>query len=141
MKRNMTEADTEIPILSMDDPDFAEKFKAAIGLQPGEAAQFLTPQFERTDRLTPVANPHSLFSLLHAMPEKTLRAVGMQNWDDRLWLFPYQWFNAIPKGFQVECISGQKSKWDAETHDDDMRFGALAYGIVPEFAKRKRSRD
>ena len=133
----MTEDEKEIPILSMDDPDFAEKFKAAIGLQSGEGIGIRTPQFERTDGLTPVANPQSLFSLLHAMPEKTLLAVGMQNWDDRLWLFPYQWFNAIPKGFPVECISGQKSKWDAETHDNDMRFGALAYGIIPEFAKRK----
>jgi hypothetical protein len=137
----MTETDKEIPILSMDDHDFAEKFKAAIGLQPGEAAQFLTPQFERTDGLTPVANPHSLFSLLHAMPEKTLRAVGMQNFDGRLWLFPYEWFNAIPQGFSVESINGKKSKWDVGTHSDDMRFGALAYGIVPEFAKRKRSHD
>lgn len=121
--------------LSMEDPDFAEKFKAAIGLKEGQAVQFISPQFERTDGLVPVANPHGWFSLLHAMPEKTLRAIGMQPWDGRLWLFPYEWFNAIPKGFPVQSINGKHSKWDAETHSDDKRCGALAYGIVPEFAK------
>jgi len=127
-----------IPIISMDDPDFAEKFKSAIGLKDGETLQIATPQFARTDGVVPVANPHGLFSLLHAMPEKTLRAVGMQPWDGQLWLFPYEWFSAIPAGLPVQCIDGKQSKWDAETHDNDMRFGALAYGIVPEFAKNRR---
>ncbi len=127
--------------LSMDDPDFAEKFKAAIGLKEGQAVQFITPQFERTDGLVPVANPHGLFSLLHAMPEEALLKLGMLPWDGQLWLFPYEWFNAIPKGFPVQCISGECSKWDAETHEDDRRSGVLAYGIVPEFAKGRVPHD
>jgi hypothetical protein len=36
-------------ILDASDKDFAEKLVAALGLQPGETVEFITPQFERTD--------------------------------------------------------------------------------------------
>jgi hypothetical protein len=132
---------TERTILSMDDANFAERFAEAIGLKPGETLVLRGPQFERTDGIEPIANPAQFFGLLHAMPEKTLRAIGMQPWNERLWLFPYQWFSSIPNGMLVESISGERLKWDRETCDDDMRFGALAYGIVPEFAKHRRTHD
>lgn len=134
----MTKLDTFDAVLSLDDPQFAEKFTAAIGLLPGETLVLHGPQFERTDGIAPIANPSQMFGLLHARPEKTLRAIGMQPWDGRLWLFPYQWFSAIPHGMPVESINGSKLKWDRDVCDDDMRFGALAYGIVPEFAKARR---
>lgn len=128
--------DKKMQILSMDDANFAADFVEAIGAKPGDNIVFSTPQFDRIDDIEPIANPSQLFGMLHAMPEKTLRAVGMLPWDGRLWLFPYQWFALIPQGLPVECIDGEKLAWDNATCDDDMRYGALAYGIVPEFAKR-----
>lgn len=131
----------EIEILDMDAPDFAERLAKAIGLQPGETVEIVTPQFERTDGIEPIKNPAGLFHSLHAMPEKTLRAIGMQPWDGRLWLFPYQWFKHIPLGFEMLCISGETEKFDPDVTDDDMRFGCLAYGIVPDFAKHRTPID
>lgn len=128
----------KIQVLDMGGADFADRFRDAVGLKPGETLVLSGPQFERTDGVVPIANPSQLFGLLHAMQEKTLRAIGMQPWDGRLWLFPYQWFPSIPDGLPVECIDGKKLKWNHETCDNDMRFGALAYGIVPSFAARRR---
>lgn len=35
------------------------------------------------------------------------------------------------------CINGEEEVFDPDTTDDDMRFGMLAYGIIPNFAKRR----
>lgn len=129
----------EIKILDMGSASFAQDFADAIGLGPEERLELHGPQFERTDGVEPVANPGDLFNVLRYLPEATLRAIGMQPWDGRLWLFPHGWFDAIPQGYPVECISGDRLKWDRDTCDDDMRFGALAYGIVPQWIRKEAS--
>lgn len=124
-----------IPMLDMNDPDFAVKFKAVIGLADGETLQIMTPQFERTDGIVPATNPTGLFGMLRTLPKETLIALGMGNWNGCIYLFPYQWFSKIPKGMKVIDISGKWKEFDPETFDDDYRAGCLAYGIVPDFAK------
>lgn len=40
-------------MLSLDDPDFAQKFLEVIGAKPGDTVEISTPQFNRTDGVTP----------------------------------------------------------------------------------------
>lgn len=123
-------------ILHMDDPNFAEKFAAAIGLQPGEALEVSTPQFERTDGLKPAPSADVLFSGLAGLPKESLKKIGMQAWGEYgLWLFPYQWYPAIPRGLLVTDIFGNEEEFIPGVTDDDMRFGALSFGIVPDFER------
>lgn len=125
-------------MLNANDPNFVAKLAEAIGVKPGEPVRIMTPQFERTDGLTPVVPETALFDKLREAPKETLKALGLQPWGDYgLWLFPGEWFKHIPNGLDVKCIDGEESKWNASTHDNDTRFGALAYGIVPAFEVAK----
>ncbi|NNU70408.1 hypothetical protein G9X67_34725 [Rhizobium sp. WYCCWR 11152] len=136
---------TDVPfdaILHMDDPNFAEKLADAIGLKPGDTLEIHTPQFERVDGVKPIANPEELFEKLHTLPKETLKQIGMCPWDENgLWLFPHQWYGHIPHGMPLTCIDGSVEPFEAGVTDDDMRFGVLAYGIVPDFAKASPTQD
>ena len=63
------------------------------------------------------------------------RGLGMQRWTESdesagdLWLFPVEWYNAIPEGFEVETIDGEQKRFSRRTCGRDSRYGALAYGI------------
>ena len=122
-------------MLDADDPDFARKLREAIGAKPGETVQFVTPQFDRTDGLT-VPNPQDIdWPNIHAMPEATLKALGCKKWDapdaagDVLWLFPAEWYDAIPDGLPVIDINGCTEAFERGVTDDDRRFGCLAFGF------------
>ncbi len=122
-------------MLDINDPDFAQKFAEAIGVQPGEEVHFITPQFERTDGLS-VPLPICDFDRLPELPEETLKAIGCQKWDEPdadgnvLWLYPAQWYQHIPNGTVVTDINGNTERFERGVTDDDMRFGALAYGFT-----------
>ena len=121
--------------LNINDPDFVQQLMKEIGVEPGDTLTISTPQFERTDGVKPIANPGDVIHNLHKLDEKTLRALGLAPWDDKLWLIPHEWFIHIPLGFELLCIDGAEESFDPAKTDDDMRFGMLAYGIVPDFAK------
>ncbi|MBZ9894194.1 hypothetical protein LB545_07535 [Mesorhizobium sp. BR1-1-6] len=122
-------------ILDMNDPQFAEKLRAAIGAEPGETIEVHTPQFERTDGLT-VPKPLIDFTKLPSLFEETLKAIGCQKWDEPdndgniLWLYPAEWYDHIPEGHVMRCIDGNDYPFKRGETDDDMRFGALAYGFL-----------
>lgn len=119
-------------ILHIDDPNFGEKFVSALGLEAGDSINIRTPQFERTDGLEvkPAPNKLEAWKDLSKLPVSVLKTLGLQEWGEwNLWLFPGEWFKSIPNGLEVMCINGKISKWDAATHDNDTRYGALAYGI------------
>lgn len=122
-------------VLDMDDPQFAEKLRAAIGAEPGEPIEVRTPQFDRTDGLT-VPKPIMDFARLPALFEETLKQIGCQKWDEPdkdgnvLWLYPAEWYDHIPEGHVMRCIDGHDYPFKHGETDDDMRFGALAYGFL-----------
>ena len=122
-------------ILDINDPDFATKLAEAIGAKPGETIEVMTPQFTRTDGLT-VPLPVFDFAKLPTLPEDTLKAIGCQKWDDPdkdgnvLWLYPSEWYDHIPDGTIVTDINGGVEPFKRGETDDDMRFGALAYGFM-----------
>lgn len=121
-------------ILDMHAPDFAERLREALGVQPGEVVQISTPQFDRTDGITP-SIPLMDFAKLPGLSEVTLKQIGCQQWDEPdgdghvLWLFPAEWYDHIPDGTLVVTINGETEAFKHGKTDDDRRFGALAYGF------------
>lgn len=124
-------------ILDMDDDDFAEKLMKALHVEEGDTVEIVTPQFARTDGLE-VPLPLMDFNRLPSLSEETLKAIGCQKWDKAdengniLWLFPHEWYDYIPEGHMVTDINGRVEPFKKGETDDDMRFGALAYGFMRE---------
>lgn len=121
-------------ILNMNDADFAEQFRKAVGTKPGESIEIITPQFTRTDGIVP-AIPVDSWDALRTHSRATLKALGCGAWDEPdengtvLMMFPHEWYQHIPSGYLLECISGEIKPFESGKTDDDMRFGCLAYGI------------
>lgn len=121
-------------LLSLDDPAFAEKFAAALGVKPGDTIEIATPQFERTDGIVP-SLPIDGWERLRKCSRAALKALGCRAWDEPdergkvLMLFPKEWYAHIPAGFEVVVINGDVEAFVPGETDDDYRFGCLAYGI------------
>lgn len=126
-------------VLDANAPDFAEHFRAAIGVGPNDPVEIITPQFTRTDGIVP-SLPQVKFSELPSLPADTLRAIGCQKWDEpdangeTLWLYPHDWYDVIPDGTPIIDINGEKEVFKRGETDDDMRFGALAFGFMSRSA-------
>lgn len=126
-------------MLYMDDPDFAKKLRAVIGAAPGEIIEFVTPQFGRSDGRKIEVQAAHVINNVAKMPKATLTELGLQQWGEfGLWLFPAEWYPHIPEGMELMCIDGEVGAFEAGVTDDDMRCGALAYGIVPDFEVRSK---
>lgn len=124
-------------VLRLDDPNFAEKFRDAIGLKPGEQLEIVTPQFERTDgkRVQYVPKTPEEFAALKMLSREQRKALGMGPWEKRdgepeLWLFPKEWYASIPADTEVVDIFYETEKFRPGKTDDDYRFGMLAFGFL-----------
>jgi hypothetical protein len=131
----MIDFDAFDEMLNMSDPDFPEKLKAALGLKTGESLQIVTPQFDREDGVTP-SIPDG-WQKLRSLSIDTLKAIGCRPWEEEekgvLMLFPYQWYDFIPDGFEIDGIWGGKETFKRGETDNDYRFGVLAYGVYIAF--------
>ena len=121
-------------VLNLNDPDFAAKFMAALGVKPGDTLELATPQFARTDGLTPALSIDD-WSALRNCSRATLKAMGCQAWDEPdergkvLMLFPHEWYKLIPSGYEIIDINGERELFQRGVTDDDMRYGTLAFGL------------
>ena len=123
-------------ILDASDPNFAAKLANALGLAPGEKINIITPQFERTDgrRITYRPTSPAEYAALKCLDADSLKKIGCQIWDEddgkTTWLYPHEWYNHIPDGTEIVDINGNVEAFKRGETDDDMRFGALAFGFV-----------
>lgn len=72
------------------------------------------------------------WAALRQRPVAELQELGFSLWDeeeDVLMLVPGEWFKALPKGLELESISGRKIVVGKDRLGKDIRLGALAYGI------------
>lgn len=126
-------------MLDITDPNFAEKFRQAIGARPGEVIEIITPQCNRTDGrvVTYIPDTPEEYAALPLLPPAVLRKIGCGVWDDEggktHWLFPAEWYGHIPAGTPVLCISGETESFEPGVTDDDRRVGCLAYGFIQEY--------
>lgn len=115
----------------------AAMIREAIGAGPDEPVNVYGPQFHRTADMPPVkAPPTGDWNLLRDKTASEMKAMGCALWSSEsdkhgrvLMLFPYEWYDHIPAGFEIEVIDGEIERFDPGETDDDMRFGVLAYGI------------
>jgi hypothetical protein len=124
------------PVFSLNSPTFAEDLAAALGIQPGEKIQFITPQFDRVDGKTvnvPEFTPLD-WAKLPTKSHEELISMGLGVWEKSEegthYLFPHEWYSIIPEGLQMKCIDGSIEVFKRGVTDDDKRFGCIAYGFV-----------
>jgi hypothetical protein len=96
----------------------------------------VTPQFVRTDSQPKPASPPSTqedWEALKTMDESSLLEMGLHTWLDpknqKVMLFPAEWYTHIPAGYEVTTISGRQEQFEPGKTDTDIRFGYLAYGV------------
>ena len=76
------------------------------------------------------------FDDLKSASASALKQLGLKKWgENKLWLFPKEWYKFIPKGYAVMDIFGDTENFSPGKTDDDSRFGCLAFGIVNNTAK------
>jgi hypothetical protein len=121
--------------INMNDVNAAEQLLGALDSVPGYTVRIMTPQFERVDGLkvpTPLSDTN-FWSTLCDRSDEDLNALGLQKWeeypDGTTWLFPGEWYPNIPEGFVVTGICKETYGFETGVSDNDVRFGALPYGV------------
>lgn len=125
-------------ILDASDENFVSKLKLALGVKPGDVVNLITPQFTRTDgRLVSyLPNTPEEYEAIKSLDGPTLKKIGCQVWNEEggrtHWLYPSEWYAHIPAGTEIVDINGETEKFEPGVTDDDIRFGALAYGFIQQ---------
>ncbi len=128
-------------VLDANDPNFADKLAQALGVGKGGEIEITTPVHNRTDGVIVSYLPNTLqeYQKMHELSEETLLKIGCQLWDEeggvRHWLYPKEWFNYIPDGFEVYDICGKVHMFNRSNFSDDARYGALAFGFMQTTSK------
>lgn len=123
-------------MLDANSETFVDDLRKALGLQPGEALEIVTPQFTRTDgrRIVYAPRTEREYDALRLMTPENLKDIGCQIWDSENgrthWLYPYEWYPFIPNGYPVVDINGEIEPFSKGETDDDIRYGALAFGFI-----------
>jgi hypothetical protein len=96
-----------------------------------EPIRVVTPQFERVDDVEPRPAPAERedWESLRDLEEQELSDLGLQQWSEDLWLFPFEWYDDVPNDLVIESINGERGEWGSLETSRDKRFGALAYGV------------
>jgi len=109
--------------------------------------EIVTPQFTREKgAATPSAPPANAeaWAGLRDLSKTVLKELGLRPWNNpndpedadaafdgkTLMLLPGEWYSAVPAGYELVCIFGERAPFEAGVTDDDIRFGCLAYGIL-----------
>ena len=73
---------------------------------------------------------------LYEMTAGELFELGLRRWDEpnehgqTLWLFPREWYGAIPDGTPIVDIFYNRETFKRGETDDDYRGGMLSFGIL-----------
>jgi len=114
---------------SGDDDEIVRRIRELIGVGPNEPVEVLCSQCERNGRTvyyTP--RTEAEFDKLKTAPESLLIDMCLVKCEDGHYLYPGEWFDYIPEGYEVVDIHGEKIPFSKKL-SDDIRFGCLAYGF------------
>ena len=116
-----------------DTNEFAGRIRNAIGVGPYDKVICRAPQFERSDGRKIFYFPQTVeqYDRLKTLESDMLCELGLQKWDENgLWLFPSEWYGYIPEGYEIVDINYECELFEHGKTDNDIRFGALSFGIV-----------
>lgn len=111
----------------------AKAIREVLDIGPNDIVEYTTPQFTRTDGKKVNYFPTTIeqYDKLKSCDRTALIFFGLQKWgENNLWLFPGEWYEFIPDGCKIIDINGQEEAFRKGSTDNDIRFGALSYGIV-----------
>jgi hypothetical protein len=109
-----------------------QKLREALGIGPDDVVHVTGSPHEREPHMiTPPDAPKS-FDRLRTMTRAELHRWGLRMWSEEsgLMLFPAEWYDRIPEGFEIVTINEVTKRFERGVTDDDRRFGLLAFGIV-----------
>ncbi|KKK60704.1 hypothetical protein LCGC14_3021700 [marine sediment metagenome] len=114
-----------------DESGIAAEIRKFLGVGPYEQVLVTTPQFERPEGGTPPWMPTSKddFDHLRSLSDKALRFLCLNEWEAGHWLYPGEWYDAIPVGYEIVDINGEVEQFEPGVTDNDIRYGCLAYGF------------
>jgi hypothetical protein len=119
-----------------DEDPIADAIRKAIGAGTYDLVGVRTPQFHRTDGVQVSEAPNGIkgFDILREIPKEWLLSLGLRIWNtkDNLehWLYPAEWYSAIPAGYEIVDINGERELFVPGKTDNDQRGGMLAYGFI-----------
>ena len=115
-----------------DENELSKKIRECLGVGDYETVKVTLPQFDRVDGRKVYYFPKTIeeFDNLKKAPPKTLKDIGLGRWDEETWLYPSEWYDYIPDGYEVVDINGEKEKFKPGVTDDDRRCGCLSYGFI-----------
>ena len=123
-----------------DESELASKIRDFIGVGPYEKVEVVTPQFDRDDGIKVTVRPQSTEQLdkIKKLPDDVLRRIGVGPWSHgempgkewKQWLFPCEWYDCIPEGYEIHTILGEVKTFQRGETSKDRRFGCLCYGWV-----------
>jgi len=88
--------------------------------------------FQRPDgRYIDYEPDKKLLDTLPYLGDDVLEGLGLQPWDEErnIWLFPVEWYEDIPEGFEIITITETVKEFDRDEDHKEARFGVLPYGI------------
>ncbi len=119
-----------------DTNELARQIRKAIGADDYEDVLLMLPQFERPSGKECYLLPQDADEIdaLKEAPSSILLDIGLRIWTVKnriaYWLFPGEWYDHIPDGYEVLDIFGEKEAFRRGRSDDDIRFGCLSYGFA-----------
>ena len=117
-----------------DENPIAKKIRDLLGVGDFDEVGCILPQFERTDgkTVTYVPTTTAEYDALKNAPDNILEDIGLGQWDEEIWLYPAEWYDYIPDGYEIVTINGKTKSFQKGITDDDMRFGCLSFGLLKE---------
>ena len=114
-----------------DTDPIAKKIRDMLGVGNYDEVRCILPQFERVDgkKITYIPKTVSEFDAIKKAPSDVLKDIGLSKWDEKIWLFPEEWYDYIPEGYEIVDIFGKTEKFQKGITDDDIRFGCLSFGL------------
>lgn len=123
----------------------AAAIRKKIGAGPDDDVNVATPQFTREPGAVAPSAPPSTpedWKALRSQGKKALYALGLRPWRRKfqrrdgsefgpmLMLLPGEWYPYIPEGYEIVNISFDPKQFKRGETPNDIRGGALAFGIL-----------
>lgn len=119
-----------------DEHELAGRIREIIGVGPYDDVDVYIPSIGRTDgrRVYWIPEGVKQFDRLFELSREMLIDLGLQAWDGgegwTHWLYPVEWYGAIPAGLPLLTISGREEPFKSGETAAMAREGCLAYGFV-----------